>query len=51
MEEKYAVLVDTDSGKYVIVLIGTIEECQEFEMNNHMDYPYMEIIEVLDLNK
>ena len=42
---KYGILV-IESGEYVLRMIGTLEECQEFEMHNHMDYEWMRIIEI-----
>ena len=45
MNKQYGILV-IESGEYVLKMIGTIEECQEFEMHNHMDYEWMRIIEI-----
>ena len=45
MDKQYGILV-IESGEYVLRMIGTLEECQEFEIDNHMDYEWMRIINI-----
>ena len=45
MEKQYGILVKSGE-QYTLRMIASLEECQEFEMHNHMDYEWMRIIEV-----
>lgn len=45
MDKQYGILVK--SGKhYTLRMIGNLKECQQFEMDNHMDYEWMRIIKI-----
>ncbi len=45
MDKQYGILVKSGEH-YTLRMISTLEECQEFEMDNHMNYEWMRIIDI-----
>lgn len=45
MSMNYGILVKIQE-KFTLLMVGSLEECLEFEMDNHQDYSWMRVIDV-----